>query len=94
MFGLFRRKTLSEREWRERRQAERLPVRIAAEIRLPSRRTLDCQTVNLSTHGAKLELPRSTILPATFEVRIPERRINRQAKLVWRGEDSIGVQFV
>lgn len=69
-----------------------MSIRAAAEIRL-DRKVLSCHTLNVSSGGAKLELSRSTILPSEFEVAIPSRKIRRRARLVWRCDDTVGVQF-
>ena len=79
---------------RERRRDDRKPLRTSAEIILPTTRTHRCVTVNVSPGGAQLEIPRSTLLPGEFLISIPARRIRQRARLVWRGEDAVGIQFV
>lgn len=93
MFGLFRVRSKGA-HGRERRREARVPVRVAATIVLSSNRSVPCQTVDVSTSGARLDLPRDRILPSEFEVVIPARKIRRRAKLVWRAEDTLGIQFV
>jgi hypothetical protein len=93
MFGLFRAKS-QKGSWAERRRAERLPVAVPASIILSKQKSLPCQTVNISTSGAKLDLPRDRMLPSEFEVVIPSRQIRRRARLVWRSDDMLGVQFL
>ncbi|NNM72761.1 PilZ domain-containing protein [Enterovirga aerilata] len=93
MFGLFRAKSHRD-SGRERRQAERVPVRVPATIVISKDKSLPCRTMNVSTSGAKLDLPRDRMLPSEFEVVIPARKLRRRAKLVWRNEDSLGVQFI
>ena len=93
MFGIFRLKNRDAR-WREKRRAQRMPVRAPAEIVVSARNKLRCMTVNVSDGGAKLELPRDRMLPSEFEVVIPAREIRRRARVVWRSSDELGVQFV
>ena len=93
MFGLFRAK-IQEPSARERRRAERVPVRVPAAIVLSNQKSVSCHTVNVSMSGAKLDLPRDRMLPSEFDVVIPARNIRRRARLVWRSEDTLGVHFV
>ena len=93
MFGLFASKS-SQAEWRERRRAERLPMRVPASIVLSTQKSLSCQTIDISTSGAKLDLPRDRMLPSEFDLVIPARKLRRRARLVWRNEETLGVQFL
>jgi hypothetical protein len=93
MFGLFRAKSHDAAE-RERRRAHRLPMQVPATIVVSRQKSLPCQTVNISTSGAKLDLPRDRMLPSEFEVVIPSRQLRRRARLVWRSEDTLGIQFL
>ena len=78
----------------ERRGYRRDPIVAPARIVLANGRYYDCTTENLSLSGARLTLPGVNLLPKEFEVVVPERHISRQARLVWRDQDSIGVQFL
>jgi hypothetical protein len=78
----------------ERRGHRRDPVVVPALIVFPNGRRIDCLTVNLSRSGAKLDLPGPHLLPEAFELVIPERHIRRNAHLVWRERDTIGVTFL
>jgi hypothetical protein len=78
----------------ERRGYRRDPIVAPARIVLSNGRYYECTTENLSQSGAKLILPGVNLLPKEFEVVVPERHIQRKARLVWRDQDSIGVQFV
>ena len=78
----------------ERRRAERVPVRLPATIVLSKDKSLPCHTINVSASGAKLEVPRDRMLPSEFEVLVPARKLRRRARLVWRSEDTLGVQFL
>ena len=79
---------------RERRRAERVHVHAAAEIVLSVERTLTCIAVNISASGAMLKLPRPALLPGTFEIRVPSRKLRRNARIVWREGEQVGVHFI
>ena len=90
MFGLFSAKPRSP----ERRRAERMPVCVPATIVLSRQKSLSCQTIDISASGAKLDLPRDRMLPSEFDLEIPARNLRRRARLVWRNEEMLGVQFL
>ena len=90
MFGLFSAKPRSP----ERRRAERMPVCVPATIVLSRQKSLSCQTIDISASGAKLDLPRDRMLPSEFDLDIPARKLRRRARLVWRNEEMLGVQFL
>ncbi|MBM0207123.1 PilZ domain-containing protein [Micromonospora sp. STR1s_5] len=46
-------------------------MQVPATIVVSRQKSLPCQTVNISTSGAKLDLPRDRMLPSEFEVVIP-----------------------
>lgn len=93
MFGLFKLgKTTAAPV--DRRRAERRSVSLPATIALGPGRSLECRTVDLSQSGARLALARAALLPQTFEVQVPSRRLRRPARLVWRVGEEIGVQFL
>ena len=93
MFGLFKTKS-QEATYRDRRRAERVPMRVPATIVLSNQKSLPCHTINVSMSGAKLDIPRDRMLPPEFDLVIPARNLRRRAKLVWRSDDSVGVQFL
>lgn len=92
MFGLFRAKSASGS--RERRRHERMPIQVPAMIVLSRQKSVSCQTIDISTSGAKLDVPRDRMLPGEFDLVIPARKIRRRARLAWRGEEMLGVQFL
>ncbi len=53
-----------------------------------------CTVNQLSDIGARLSVPSTVTLPATFEIAIPQRGIARRAKLVWRRDDLVGIDFL
>jgi hypothetical protein len=78
----------------DRRGYRRDPIVASARIVLSNGRGYDCVTENLSLSGAKLTLPGVNLLPKEFEVVVPERHIRRRARLVWRDQVSLGVEFI
>lgn len=76
----------------ERRGSERQDEDLPALI-IVGERAVACRTVNLSDHGAKLHVPGIRVLPGAFVLRIPSRRLDRPARLVWRTGEHVGVSF-
>jgi hypothetical protein len=56
--------------------------------------SIDCTVNQLSDVGARVNLGSSFALPDTFEIAIPQRDIVRRAKLVWRKDDQVGIEFI
>jgi hypothetical protein len=95
MFGLFRRGKPEEVRVRlERRQAGREPVALPASLIFDNDRSLPSTTLDLSRTGARLSAARGQVLPAEFTLSIPDRKLKRRVRLVWRGEGVIGVEFI
>lgn len=78
----------------DRRRAVREPVRLAATIILSRSRSVPCETLDLSSGGARIDLPRDRILPQEFDLLVPARKLRRRAKLVWRNDQALGVEFL
>src|SRR5215204_2308276 len=57
------------------------------------RSTLDCLVRNISDSGARLSVSPSVSLPQTLELLIPQKGMTREARLVWRSENEVGVAF-
>jgi PilZ domain len=53
----------------------------------------DCTVNQLSDIGARINIAGSIALPDTFDIVIPQKGTSRRAKLVWRRDDQIGVDF-
>ena len=53
-----------------------------------------CTVLQLSATGARLSIETSFTLPEIFELSIPQRGIDCRARLVWRGGDKAGVEFL
>jgi hypothetical protein len=78
----------------ERRESERAAVLTPAIIVLSPEKKIMCQALDMSAGGARLKLPTQPILPETFEVAVPAYHLRTRARLVWRLENAIGIQFV
>jgi hypothetical protein len=52
-----------------------------------------CTVTQLSSTGARLNVPASTTLPDRFELSVPQRNLATRVRLVWRKGDLAGVQF-
>ncbi|MDE2579354.1 MAG: PilZ domain-containing protein [Hyphomicrobiales bacterium] len=55
--------------------------------------TIDCTVRNISSTGARLELPNAAVLPPDFELHIPHKGRTFMAHIVWREKSSAGVRF-
>jgi hypothetical protein len=53
----------------------------------------ECTVNQLSDVGARINIAGSIALPDVFDVVIPQRGTSRRAKLVWRRDDQVGVDF-
>ena len=76
----------------EARRAPRTKVALGARITYAARR-VDCSTVDMSATGARLAVSITHPLPSDFDVRLSSGTILR-ARVVWRGEKTLGVRFV
>lgn len=77
------------------RVGERRSVVTAATILKEDDTTIVCETVNMSSGGIKLALPRSVRLPSDFRISVVAERVkNRRARMVWRIGDEVGIRFV
>ncbi len=54
----------------------------------------ECTVNQLSDAGARLTLASSFVLPDVFEITIPQRAISCRAKLLWRKDDQVSVDFL
>jgi PilZ domain len=53
----------------------------------------ECTVSQLSDSGARLTVASTVALPDVFDIAVPQRGISRRAKLVWRNDDQVGVDF-
>lgn len=78
----------------DKRIARRLRVLKQGKIVLPNGLTiLDCAVRDLSETGARLICGETTAIPNTFRLAFPADRTIRDAKVVWRRPDQVGVHF-
>lgn len=54
----------------------------------------ECTVNQLSEFGARLTLASTVALPDLFDIAIPQREISGRAKLVWRDNDQVGIDFL
>jgi hypothetical protein len=76
----------------ERRSEPRFRCLLGAELNFGRRqRRMEGVLKNIASGGALLVFERASVTPREFELRIPSRRQTRQARVIWRGPDRIGV---
>ena len=75
------------------RHAVRMPTTIKAYGCTPDNRNTICIIRDLSTSGAKLELPSGDINADEFVLFVAEHKIALKCKRIWRRGAWIGVQF-
>jgi PilZ domain len=79
----------------ELRRAERIRSFLRAQIIFNNRMsTIDCVIKNISTSGAKVALSSSLAVPTEFDIDIPQKGRSHRARLVWRDNDAIGIEFL
>jgi hypothetical protein len=57
------------------------------------RSVIDCVVRNLSPSGALLVLPSLLGIPQEFDLHIDSDRNCRAARIIWKGDGKIGVEF-
>jgi hypothetical protein len=55
--------------------------------------TMECTVRNISSTGAKIEISKSCVLPAEFELEIPQRNTVMHCHLIWRNDEAAGIRF-
>jgi hypothetical protein len=56
--------------------------------------SVPCLVRNFSKAGANLVLPGNERLPQEFDLHIPTRKSSFRVTLIWREEDTCGVEFL
>ena len=56
--------------------------------------TCDCIIRNFSTAGARLEIADSLALPTEFNLDLPHKGRLYRARIVWRGDGLVGIEFL
>ena len=54
---------------------------------------VDCTVRNLSPKGALLLVPSLAGIPESFELILESRKTHHQCRVIWRGENRLGVEF-
>jgi hypothetical protein len=57
-------------------------------------RVYACATDNISESGALLHVATDALLPTFFKLSVPDEKLDRHCKMVWRIERQIGVAFI
>ena len=79
----------------EARRAERIRSLLRARIVYNNQNsTIDCTVKNISHSGAKIELGNTMSIPNAFDLEIPQKGRTYRARLAWRDENAIGVEFI
>ena len=79
----------------EARQAERVRSFLRARIVFNNHgSTIDCTIKNFSLYGAKVDIGNSVSIPNTFDLEVPQKGRTYRARLCWRDEAAIGVEFI
>ena len=79
----------------EARKSERVRSLLSARIVFGNNSsTLDCVVKNFSTAGARLQISDTLALPTEFDLFIPHRGRSYRARIIWRGEDLLGAEFI
>ncbi|WGR69829.1 MULTISPECIES: PilZ domain-containing protein [unclassified Bradyrhizobium] len=77
----------------ERRRQQRTPVIETAYI-AGDGSSMRCHVVNLSDHGAAIEMPDRLYVRPRFKLMLERDRIIRDCRVIWSSGNRIGVEFV
>jgi hypothetical protein len=80
------------RTLQERRNAHRVGKVATGKILFGGAVT-DCAILDVSDRGARLELSTTKGLPSIFSLRLTQGN-RRECKVVWRDENTVGVEFL
>jgi hypothetical protein len=54
----------------------------------------DCRILDVSAHGARLELETAATLPNKFMLLLShDGSLRRQCSVIWRSENAVGIEF-
>jgi hypothetical protein len=56
--------------------------------------SIKCVVNQVSESGAQLQIEDSVVLPEKFLIKIPQKRIDAQARLIWRKNNRAGIALV
>ena len=54
---------------------------------------VDCTIRNLTERGALLLVPSLVGIPESFELMMEPNRVRRDCRVMWRGDNRLGVEF-
>jgi hypothetical protein len=78
----------------ERRQTDRKKTFIGGLIVFNRRQaTMDCVLRNMGERGAKVAFHNAAVVPDRFAVEVARMDRTFQARVVWRGQDELGIVF-
>lgn len=81
-------------EWVGKRQAVRTTVQLRAQMRFESGRPpVECTITDISLFGARLTVPDAGPYPDDFDIFIPARSETKWARVRWREDLQLGVEF-
>jgi hypothetical protein len=79
----------------DRRRGTRLRSLLGAQIRTALHLSeTDCVVRDMGPDGLRIAVSDTVPLPDLFDLHISKTRQTRQVRLVWRGDDFVGVNFV
>ena len=79
----------------EARRAERIRSFLRARIIFNNQNTtIDCTIKNISAYGAKIDLTDAMSIPDFFHLEVPQKGRTYRARLSWRDQTAIGVEFI
>lgn len=78
----------------EKRSAPRLRSFLKGKAIFNNRQsTLDCLVRDISATGSRLEVSNAVLLPDVFDLYVPQKETTYRARITWRAEGEIGVEF-
>lgn len=79
----------------ERRRHQRGRTFLGGQVAFGQRYCIfDCLVRNLSQRGARLVFSAHALVPDEFDLAIPHRGDSRRARVIWRREADVGVEFL
>lgn len=63
-------------------------------ITMNDRSVIDCVIRDLSDTGAKIRCGDQIAVPKEFQLFVPQTRLFREARCVWRRGNEIGIRFI
>ncbi|AWL91049.1 PilZ domain-containing protein [Bradyrhizobium ottawaense] len=76
----------------ERRKLERIDVDEVAYM-FGDGASSRCRVLNMSEHGAAIELPSKRFVNSTFKLMLEKDRTVYSCRLIWSNDNRIGVSF-